>query len=50
MRAIGLLLTLPVAAALATTRLLVLAIPSAWMGSPLLFVHGYHQLVLFVAL
>ncbi len=49
-RMLGLLLTLPVVAALATARLVVLAAPGAWVESPIVIVHGFHQLVLFAAL
>jgi S-adenosylmethionine decarboxylase len=49
-RALGLLLTLPVVATLATLRLLVLAAPGAWVASPIVLVHGFHQLVLFAAI
>ena len=49
-RVIALAMTLPVVAALATARLLVLAAPGAWIDTPLVFVHGFHQLVLFAAI
>jgi exosortase/archaeosortase family protein len=49
-RVAGLVLTVPVIAGLAVTRLLVLAAPGAWIQSPLILVHGFHQIVLFVAL
>ena len=49
-RIIGLLTTIPVIAGLATLRLFVLAAPGAWIDSPIIFVHGFHQLVLFAAL
>jgi S-adenosylmethionine decarboxylase len=49
-RALALALTLPVVLALATARAMVLAAPAAWIDSPLIVVHGFHQLVLFAAL
>lgn len=48
-RVAALALTIPVVGALATARLLVLAAPGAWVQSPLVVVHGFHQLVLFAA-
>ena len=48
-RLVGLALTIPVITVLAVLRLLVLAAPGAWIESPLIFVHGFHQLVLFAA-
>jgi exosortase/archaeosortase family protein len=47
---VGLTLTLPLIGSIAIARLLVLAAPPAVVGSPLLVVHGFHQLVLFAAL
>jgi len=38
--------TVPLLGALAVARLLLLALPPALAGSPLLLVHGFHQLVL----
>ena len=49
-RVTGLVLTLPLIASIAIARLLVLAAPKALVASPLLIVHGFHQLVLFAAL
>jgi SAM-dependent methyltransferase len=49
-RVVGLALTLPVLGAVAVARLLVLAAPPALVESPLLVVHGFHQLVLFAAI
>lgn len=49
-RLAGLALTVPVMAALAIARLFVLAAPGAWVTSPLILVHGFHQLVFFAAL
>ena len=49
-RLAGLALTVPVIAALAVSRLFVLAAPGAWVSSPLILVHGFHQLVFFAAL
>ena len=46
----GLALSLPIVAALAVTRLFVLAAPGAWVSAPLILVHGFHQLVLFAAI
>jgi S-adenosylmethionine decarboxylase len=49
-RVAGLLLTFPALAMLASLRLLVLAAPGAWVDSPILVVHGFHQMVLFAVL
>jgi exosortase/archaeosortase family protein len=47
-RALALVAALPLFAALAIARLLVLALPPALAASPLFLVHGFHQLVLTV--
>ena len=49
-RAMGLALTLPIVGLLACVRLLVLAVPGAWVESPLLVVHSFYQLLLFAAI
>jgi hypothetical protein len=48
-RALALAAALPLAAALAVARLCLLALPPALAGSPLFLVHGFHQIVLAVA-
>jgi exosortase/archaeosortase family protein len=49
-RLVGLALTLPLIGSIAVARLLVLAAPQELVSSPLLVVHGFHQLVMFAAL
>jgi exosortase/archaeosortase family protein len=49
-RALALLAAPPLFALLAIARLLLLALPQALAASPLFLVHGFHQLVLAVAL
>jgi hypothetical protein len=49
-RALALAAAPPLFAALAVARLLLLALPPALASSPLFLVHGFHQLVLAVAL
>jgi len=49
-RLLALAMTIPVVIGLAALRLLALAAPAAWIESPLVVVHGFHQLVLFVGL
>jgi exosortase/archaeosortase family protein len=49
-RALALLAAPPLFAALAIARLLLLAVPAALAASPLFLVHGFHQIVLAVAL
>src|SRR6185503_902346 len=49
-RALALAAAPPLFAALAIARLLLLALPPALAASPLFLVHGFHQLVLAVAL
>jgi exosortase/archaeosortase family protein len=46
----GLALTAPLIGSIAIARLLVLAAPKDLVSSPLLIVHGFHQLVLFATL